>query len=300
MSECHRPCQAPDRPYPAGMAQAITALRSSAVERAVVHQIVAGTGRGPGLRMALLNTPERPGRAVLHPTSADAVSDSMVDSAIRAIRAAGHCGAITTPALTPEETIGFRRAGFEEVAALLLYRMDLAADETRSAGVTGIRLTQLPRRRSRADAWIRAALSVDHAAFRPGEQFDELSIDEALHATPRRLVRFAVAATRSQDILPTHVVGYAVTGRAGRRSYLQRLAVHPCYEGRGIASLLCADAIGWARAGRASVLAVNTRVDNTRAASLYERIGFETVPGGLVVLGVPPIPDPSDPGSRPT
>ncbi len=280
------------------MAQAITALRSSAVERAIVHRIVAGTNRGPGLRMALLNTSERPARAVLHPTSAATVPDSMVFSAIHAVRATGHSGPITTPALTPDETTGFRLAGFREVSSLLLFRMDLQFAEPQADRVSGIRLAQLPRLASRAVPWIRAALAVDHAAFRPGERFDELSIDEALHATPRRLVRFAVEATRSGEVRPARVVGYAVTGRAGRRSYLQRLAIHPAFQGRGVASLLCADAIRWARAGRADVLAVNTRIDNTRAAALYERIGFEPVTGGLVVLGVPPLSESVDTGNH--
>ncbi len=286
----------PTPPILNSMAQAITALRSSPADRAIEHRLVAGTGRGPGLRMALLNIPERPARAVLHPTSAEAVPDSMVLAAIRAVRASGHRGPITTPALTPDETPGFRQAGFSEVSTLLLYRMDLQYAEPRADGVAGIRLAKLPRRRRTASPWIGAALSVDHAAFRAGERFDELSIDEALHATPRRLVQFAVETAGSHDAATNRVVGYAISGRAGRRSYLQRLAVRPSHQGRGIASLLCADAIRWARSGRADVLAVNTRVDNVRAASLYERIGFQPVIGGLVVLGVPPTSEQSESG----
>lgn len=273
------------------MGQAAAALRGSVADRAIVHQIIAGTARGPGLRMALFNAPDRVPRAVLHPTTSHSVPHTMVNAAVLALRTAGHLGPITTPALTPEEVHGFRQAGFSDVASLLLFRLGLQEIERRDEivpavpSLPGLRIVGLPRRSSPKRAWLDAALGVDHAAFPSGEHFDELSIDEALRATPRRSVRFAVRPHTERN-QPGQLIGYAITGRAGRRSYLQRLAVHPEFAGQGVGAALCADSIRWARAGHASVLAVNTRVDNARAAALYERMGFEPVSGGLFVLGV--------------
>ncbi len=276
------------RPYPEHMGQAAAALRGSVADRTIVHQIIAGTARGPGLRMALFNAPNRVPRAVLHPTTAHSVPPTMVSAAVVALRSAGHVGPITTPALTPEEVQGFRQAGFADVSNLLLFRLGLRTLDRRDLPAPAVRLVGLPRRSGPRQAWLSAALAVDHAAFPPGEHFDELSIDEALRATPRRSVRFAIGPSTkgNRNGQPGQVIGYAITGRSGRRSYLQRLAVHPDHAGRGIGATLCADAIRWASAGHASVLAVNTRTDNTRAAALYERMGFEPVPGGLVVLGL--------------
>lgn len=244
----------------------------------------------------MLSAPHHADRAVLHPTSADYVSGPMVDVAVQSVRAAGHRGPITTPALTPDETHGFRAAGFDDIARLLLFKVELDKHErsfTVAPTARGLTLHRLPRLSRRQEAWLRAALEVDHAAFQVGERFDQLSIDEALHATPRRLVRFVVDPRGSNTTasLPTvdgkRLVAYAITGRAGHRGYLQRLAVHPAYQGKGVGALLCADAIGWARNGHADVLAVNTREDNARAARLYTRMGFQPVIGGLTVLGVP-------------
>jgi ribosomal protein S18 acetylase RimI-like enzyme len=221
----------------------------------------------------------------------------MVSGAIEAIRTGGYRGPITTPALTPDETTGFRSAGFHEVARLHLFRLDLQQPIPPSHGTSDLLLRRLPRLTRRQDQWIDAALAVDGAAFAVGERFDHLSIDEALNATPRRQVRFVVdpspgsrpgsPASSPPLVDGRTVVAYAITGRAGHRGYLQRLAVHPAYQGRGVGALLCADAIAWARTGRAQVLAVNTREDNARAVRLYTRVGFEPVSGGLTVLGIP-------------
>ena len=80
------------------------------------------------------------------------------------------------------------------------------------------------------------------------------------------------------------IVGYAITGRAGRRGYLQRLAVAQDQTGRGIGRALVSDGLRWLRRRGAQRCLVNTQVGNERALDLYERIGFRREPVGLAVL----------------
>jgi ribosomal protein S18 acetylase RimI-like enzyme len=102
-------------------------------------------------------------------------------------------------------------------------------------------------------------------------------------------------------------VGYAVTGLTRDIGYLQRLAVDPDTEGRGIGRILVLDGLRWARDNGAEQAVVNTQVGNARALALYESLGFRRLPEGLSVLGRtldPPGGDTSDgpaagaPGAR--
>jgi ribosomal protein S18 acetylase RimI-like enzyme len=276
------------------MAQATTRSRFALEQPPqIVHQTIPGTGRGPGVRVAILHGADGTTRAVIHPTSAMTLAESVIRSAVTALRRAGHEGPITTPALSTTEIDAFIRSGFVITTELSLLRCDLSSDlssglssDLSSDHPTDVKLATLPKWRwaglTRKE-WLDEALRVDQAAFPMHEQFDALSIDEALHATPRTWVRFAYRRDLDRPSR-IDVVGYAISGRAGRRSYLQRLAVDPSHGGRGVGALLCRDSMAWAHARRAAVLAVNTRTDNHRARRLYERLGFEMVPGGLVVL----------------
>jgi ribosomal-protein-alanine N-acetyltransferase len=125
-------------------------------------------------------------------------------------------------------------------------------------------------------------LELDRLAFDPFWRLDESGLDEAVAATPH--TRFRVALANDEPGTET-VVGYAITGRAGRRGYLQRLAVHPDAQGQGLGLLLVADALRWLRRWRAERAMVNTQLANGRALALYEGVGFRREPSGLSVLG---------------
>lgn len=139
-----------------------------------------------------------------------------------------------------------------------------------------------PLRRVRRHDWP-VLVQVDHLAFDDFWQLDAAGIVEAVRATPSARLRAATDDGR--------LVGYAVTGRSGRRGYVQRLAVDPSAQGRGIGGDLLVDGLRWLRARGATSALVNTQVGNERALALYERHGFRSTGPGLAVLGRP-VPPP--------
>ncbi|MEA3020848.1 MAG: hypothetical protein QOI47_2372 [Actinomycetota bacterium] len=193
---------------------------------------------------------------------------AMVEHACGVLEGHGYERALTG-ALAEREQRGFVAAGFEPHEQLHLLSHDL------------VRIPDAPPARLRR-AWSRDradALAIDAAAFPPFWRLDRDGLREAIDATPA--ARFRVAVTDGE------VVGYAVTGRAGRRGYVQRLAVHPDHTGAGLGAALVVDGLGWLRARHAELAVVNTQVGNQRAVDLYLRLGFVLEPSGLVVLARP-------------
>lgn len=202
-------------------------------------------------------------------------SHALSPAAIRACVAdLGRAGVarVFTPALGPAEVAPFLDAGFvvHERLHLLSRPLHDLPDEPPAATRPG-----RPWHR-------RAVLEVDHAAFQTFWWFDPDTLREARRATP--VSRYRVVPRRGR------VEGYAVTGRAGHRGYLQRLAVHPRAQGRGLGRGLVLDAFRWLARRGATVIMVNTQEANERALELYEGLGFARHPDGLVVLSVEPRP----------
>jgi ribosomal protein S18 acetylase RimI-like enzyme len=185
------------------------------------------------------------------------------------LRASGFRAALTA-ALAPPDQSPFADAGFVVHERLHLLARDLE-DLPAAAG-------QMRRswRRDRAQV-----LEVDAAAFPPFWRLDGAALDDAVAATPS--ARFRVTVDHSGDPALT---GYAITGRAGPRGYLQRLAVRPAAEGRGIGTALVVDGLQWLKRRGADQVLVNTQVGNERAVRLYEHLGFRHRPDGLAVLRV--------------
>lgn len=174
---------------------------------------------------------------------------------------------VVTAALAPTEQAGFLAAGFAVREHLHLLARDLA--DVPPPPPTPARL----RRGHRTDR--RAVLAVDARAFPPFWQLDGPGLAEAIGATPASRLRVAV---------DPGLVGYAVSGRAGNRGYLQRLAVDPDRQGEGIGAALVVDGLQWMRRHGAERAVVNTQERNQAALQLYLRLGFRLQPGGLAVL----------------
>ncbi len=187
---------------------------------------------------------------------------------LQALRQRGVKRAVT-PALSPFEAEPFYQAGFELLERLHLLSCPLA--EASATPVTS------PARSRPGRRWHDpAVLEVDRRAFAGFWRFDRLALREAKTATPSR--RFRVAK------LGGEIVGYAVTGRAGQRGYLQRLAVDPAAQGNGIGTMLVNDSFDWLRTRGAEETLVNTQETNETALALYERLGYRRHAQGLLVL----------------
>jgi ribosomal protein S18 acetylase RimI-like enzyme len=172
---------------------------------------------------------------------------------------------VLTAALSPGETHGFVSCGFTVHRELILLRRVI--DEPVPAPKVALR------RWRRRD--LEPVIALDNAAFDDFWAFDEVALRDAMTATPHRTLR----VTRGQPL-----EGYALTGLAGTRGYLQRLAVHPNAAGRGLGTALVSDSLRWLRWHGATESFVNTQSDNSRALALYERSGFVAEAEGLVIL----------------
>jgi ribosomal-protein-alanine N-acetyltransferase len=214
-----------------------------------------------------------PGRAPSH----DALAACLEDLARR-----GYHAAITS-ALTATESFPFADAGFRPFQHLILLRRSLtpasppaearAQPTPPERGPTEARSPVHLRRARRRDAG--ATLALDRRAFDEFWHLDSLGLIEARTATTSSRWRVAV--------LGTTIVGYAVTGRTGSVAYLQRLAVDPDVQGRGVGAALVTDAVAWAGRHHCDHLLVNTQHDNATALALYGRLGFSRLPDGLTV-----------------
>ena len=182
-------------------------------------------------------------------------------------------GRVVTGALAPSEQVGFRAVGFSVAEDLHLLSHDL--HELPAVDVAGVGLRRA-RTADRAEV-----LAVDHVAFQPFWRLDDSGLDEAINATPHARFRVAHDVERGHE-----VVGYAITGRAGRRGYVQRIAVDPAHQGSGIGRLLLLDGLRWLRRWRVERAMVNTQLDNSRALGLYEATGFRRERTRLSVLGI--------------
>ncbi|HVA43700.1 MAG TPA: GNAT family N-acetyltransferase [Acidimicrobiales bacterium] len=183
----------------------------------------------------------------------------------------GYAGVVTS-ALAPPEQAGFIDAGFGVEQRLHLLAHDLSVLPDPDAP-EGVRL-----RRTRHHD-MGAVVGIDRSAFDEFWTMDADALKEATEATPRARFRLALAEDEAQP------AGYAITGKAGNRGYLQRLAVSREMTGRGIGRWLVSDGLRWLKRWGAERCLVNTQEGNQRALDLYERMGFRLQNEGLAVLG---------------
>jgi ribosomal protein S18 acetylase RimI-like enzyme len=203
-----------------------------------------------------------PGRRLPPPDAIRAIAQDLGDD--------GYEQAITV-ALAPIEQGPFLDAGFVLHERLHLLTHDLHAVPSRIAPKP---------RRPRHDDWDDIT-TTDSAAFSEFWRLGREGMAQAMAATPVRRLR--VVDHPESGV----VVGYVLTGRAGPTGYLQRLAVQPEMQGRGLGRAMLIDSLHWLRRHRAERALVNTQVTNERAFRLYSSVGFVPDPGGLAVLKLP-------------
>jgi len=205
--------------------------------------------------------------------------------------------ALRTGALFPQSTPAFLDAGFVATDRLVLLRLELA-ETPRRRGRAAVRTRRLGAGRlaeaavvdQRAfgahPAWPQRSAAGAQTGERSGERSgtdagrrwgnDAASLAAIGNATPQHRSRMVVRDGR--------LVGFAISGRAGRRGYLQRLAVDPATQRQGLGRALVDDSLAWMRRNRVAGVLVNTEVGNDPALALYEAVGFVRQPGELSVL----------------
>ena len=173
---------------------------------------------------------------------------------------------VITAALGPAESRGFIEAGFQ-----VRERLHLLAHDLMGLSVAPAAPLRRGRRIDRA-----AALEVDGRSFDSFWRLDAGGFEEAIAATPSS--RFRIAGEGQA------VIGYAVSGRAGPRGFLQRLAVDPTHQRNGLGRALAIDGLRWMKRRGVDRAMVNTQERNDGALALYQHLGFRLQPGGLAVL----------------
>ncbi|MGD9998998.1 MAG: GNAT family N-acetyltransferase [Ilumatobacteraceae bacterium] len=166
--------------------------------------------------------------------------------------------ALRTGALSTRQAEQAERAGLRCVQELALLEMH---DPRPSTTVT--RRTRRLRARHLA-----AAADIDRAAFGPEWWLDGAMLADVGRATPIHRSRIIGGPPG------TAVGGFLVSGRAGRNGYIQRLAVRPDLQRRGLATDLMNDALQWMHRARLQRSYVNTHVGNEPALDLYRGLGF--------------------------
>lgn len=199
------------------------------------------------------------------------ISPASIRLAAESLQERGFVSAVTS-ALNPTEERAFLAGGYVVRERLHLLCHDLARlPEVECPGSLA--------RAKRADT--SDILAADNAAFGEFWRLDTFGLQDAISATPTARVR----VSRSRDDDPqSAIVGYAIGGRSGHNGYLQRLAVHPDHQGKGIGRDLVTDSLRWMRRRGANKALVNTQVANDRALALYLAAGFQPETHGLAVL----------------
>lgn len=188
----------------------------------------------------------------------------------------GYTEAVTV-ALAPREQIPFLTAGFSVREELHLLVHHMTPLPRRAAPRTGPRA-----RRARDEDW-EGILATDSEAFADFWRLGRQGLLQAMAATPVRRLR-VVSGVVNGAATADDVVGYALTGRAGTAGYLQRLAVRPGAQGRGVGRALVLDGLHWLRRHRVERVLVNTQLANARALNLYLGVGFVVETDRLAVL----------------
>ncbi len=174
-------------------------------------------------------------------------------------------GVVMSPALYRSATRIWRRVGYEKDIELQVMEKQLSTD-----------LQELQRVEALGDRSNASLEEIDRLAFDDYWHMDGPGLQEAVDATPRHQVFVAV-----DDGTP---VGYAIVGVQMGISFLQRIAVVPTHQGKGLGTELVHAGFRWAASNGATTMLLNVREENAGARSLYRSLGFVDTKNILEVL----------------
>ncbi|NIA23986.1 MAG: GNAT family N-acetyltransferase [Gammaproteobacteria bacterium] len=126
----------------------------------------------------------------------------------------------------------------------------------------------------RAQDWD-AVERVDRSSFEPFWRLDAAGLREAFTAAPRSVLLTA----RAPDLL-----GFSIVGVGSVAGYLQRIAVTPDAQGRGLGRSLVRASMQWAHRHGAREMLLNTLPNNDTASGLYVDEGFFQLDDHLDIL----------------
>jgi len=190
---------------------------------------------------------------------------AFIGDCVEALTEMGAPGVLSPPLPLSAQRL-WREADFRPHAELALLRLDLGQVRPPShLVVTG----------SNSD--IREALRIDTASFEEFWRFDRNAMEEAMSSTRNSVIHVVRKAGGG-------LAGFAITGVGVTIAYLQRLAVDPACQNRGIGSSLVRSSARWAQREGARSLMLNTQLENEPAIRLYESEGFRILSEPLAVL----------------
>jgi len=202
-----------------------------------------------------------------HVPTAEELAEAIAHAARRGARA------IRTSAMFPAASEVVLEHGFTSIDRLALLTIDLEPEPvSRPERLVNGRISQMR-------PWHHTACSqIDRAAFGLMWGNTPTSLRDIRGATPWHHARIA-------RLDGFHgIAGFAISGAAADQGYLQRLAVDPTVQGRGLGTALVVDGLRWLRRRKVDTALVNTQVANEGAFALYRRLGFVPEIDGLAVL----------------
>ena len=190
----------------------------------------------------------------------------------------GNVDTYRTPAISSTDALWWKDEGFTVAQTLVV--LQRVGRVSTPCGPTVMCRNETSRHllSSKREELLRTLLAIDAASFPTPWNLDAPAFRHACHATGEHRVVIA------NDDSATSPIGYAIVGRVGVRSYLQRLAVAPHARRRGVARSLVHSAAHWAHGRGATSMLVNTEPSNAAALALYRSLGFELLPDSLMVM----------------
>ena len=191
-------------------------------------------------------------------------SSTFLGDAAERVRGLGADTVISPPLMAGSQE-PWRRAGFEPYESLRLLRKPIGPEESTAWAATRL-----------ADpAWPRV-VAIDAAAFGPIWKAELPALNEALRSASSSVL---LGAAQEGEL-----IGYVIVATSGGVGYLQRIAVHPDHQGRGVGRSLTRTAHNWARRRGAHHLILNTKPGNQAALALYQSEGYRVLPDRLELL----------------